>query len=59
MPPNTPIKLIKRFHNTRQNSRFEEEVQGCKDESGLEIIDFWTGCPVIKDAIFGKIWNVF
>ena len=38
MLPNTAIKLIKRSRKTRYNRYFEEEVQDCKDGSGLRLI---------------------
>ena len=39
MPPNTRIKFDKkRSHKTRHNSYLEEEVQDCRDGSGLRLI---------------------
>ena len=38
MQPNTKINLLKRSHKTRKNRYFEEEVQDCRDGSGLQLI---------------------
>ena len=53
MAPYTRLNLIKRSQNTRYIKYFDEEVQDCKDGSGLRV-DFWTGCLELKVAILEK-----
>ena len=38
MPPNTRVNVPKRFHRTRYNRYFGEDVQDCEDGSRLQFI---------------------
>ena len=52
MPPNTQVNMIKRSHK-QDRTQFKEEVQDCKDGSGLQLI-FGQDVQKSKAAILVK-----